>query len=52
MELIIHASDISNPLKIWSCAFEWNTRVLDEFWRQGDKERELGIPISYLCDRY
>jgi hypothetical protein len=27
-------------------------RVLDEFFLQGDKERDLGLPISNLCDRY
>ena len=52
MELILHAADISKPLKNWSCAFLWTTKVVDEFWIQGDLERDKGVPISYLCDRY
>lgn len=24
---------------------------MEEFYRQGDKERELGMPISYAFDR-
>jgi hypothetical protein len=24
---------------------------MDEFWAQGDKEKEMKLPISFLCDR-
>jgi len=29
----------------------WTTRCLEEFFAQGDKEREMGLPISPNCDR-
>ena len=29
----------------------WTSRCLDEFFAQGDKERERGLPISPNCDR-
>lgn len=29
----------------------WTDRCLDEFFAQGDKERERGLPISPNCDR-
>ena len=48
---LIHASDISNPTKPFEIYSKWVDRILEEFFNQGDKEKELGIPISYLCDR-
>ena len=29
----------------------WTDRCLDEFFEQGDKERNMGVPISPNCDR-
>lgn len=48
---LIHASDISNPIKPFDIYKNWISRVLQEFFEQGDKEKALGLPISYLCDR-
>ncbi len=52
MEAIIHACDVSNPIKGFDIYKAWTERVLNEFWLQGDKEREKNLPISYLCDKY
>ena len=49
---LIHASDISNPVKPIDIYREWVNRVFMEFFDQGDKERQQGLKISYLCDRY
>ena len=48
---VIHLADISNPTKPLKVYKEWAERCMSEFWLQGDKERELGIPFSFLCDR-
>jgi hypothetical protein len=49
--LALHAADISNPAKSFDLARTWTQRVMTEFFRQGDLERERGLPISPMCDR-
>eukprot|EP01083_Nonionella_stella_P075224 204367_1 len=51
MEIALHLSDISNPSKKLSVSIEWTKRITQEFFAQGDMERELQLPISPGCDR-
>ena len=51
MESIIHSSDVSNPIRPWKVCFQWTTKVMAEFWAQGDQEKQLNLPVTYLCDR-
>jgi len=51
MNIVIHACDISNPTKPFEIYSKWADKVMNEFWIQGDREKELGLPISFLCDR-
>lgn len=52
LNLCIHASDISNPTKPFDIYEIWADKVINEFWKQGDKERELGLKISNGYDRH
>ena len=52
MDSLIHAADISNPVKPYPIYSEWTDRILKEYWNQGDNERSKGLPVSYLMDRY
>ena len=50
-ESVLHLADISHPGKPWQLHHEWSLRVCEEFYRQGDEEKDRGIPVSPLCDR-
>ena len=52
LQNMIHCSDISNPTKPLELYIKWTDRIMEEFWRQGDKERDLGLEISPMCDRH
>ena len=51
LNMLIHSADISNPAKPGKISQQWTDRVYEEFFRQGDLEKKLGIPISMMCDR-
>jgi len=48
---LVHAADISNGLKPSALALKWSAAVMEEFFRQGDLEVTLGMPISHFYDR-
>ena len=49
---MVHCSDLSNPTKPLDIYRQWVDRIMDEFFRQGDREREIGMEVSPMCDRY
>jgi hypothetical protein len=51
LNFLISFSDTGHCCKAFDVHFDWSSRLMEEFWHQGDVEKELGIPISFLCDR-
>jgi len=51
MNVFLHVADISNPTRPWTICREWAFRCLQEFFAQGDREKQLGLPVQILNDR-
>ncbi|XP_075869381.1 3',5'-cyclic-AMP phosphodiesterase 4C-like [Nelusetta ayraudi] len=49
---MVHCADLSNPTKTLVVYQQWTERIMEEFFRQGDKERERGMEISAMCDKH
>uniref|UniRef100_H3A4S4 Phosphodiesterase n=1 Tax=Latimeria chalumnae TaxID=7897 RepID=H3A4S4_LATCH len=51
LSLLLHTADISHPTKPWKMHSRWTKALMEEFFQQGDREAEMGLPFSPLCDR-
>ncbi|XP_064171249.1 3',5'-cyclic-AMP phosphodiesterase 4C [Anguilla rostrata] len=49
---MVHCADLSNPTKPLAVYRQWTERIMQEFFRQGDRERERGMEISPMCDKH
>ena len=52
--MVKHLKNSRICLQIYNTNFCLNRcdRIMEEFFQQGDKEREAGIDISPMCDRF
>ena len=48
---MVHCADLSGPTKPLPLYCRWCDRIMEEFFQQGDKEKEVGLDISPMCDR-
>lgn len=51
MEVALHTCDVSPPCRSFEIVHEWTYLLFEEFFAQGDLEKEQSLPISFLCDR-
>ncbi|TYZ64153.1 hypothetical protein PybrP1_004447 [[Pythium] brassicae (nom. inval.)] len=51
LQMVLHAADVSNPAKSIDLCKKWADKIMVEFYQQGDKERELQLPVSVGYDR-
>ncbi|XP_059620255.1 uncharacterized protein LOC132264168 [Phlebotomus argentipes] len=52
LQIALKCADISNPCRPWDVSKKWSQKVCEEFFRQGDYERQLNLPVTSLCDRF
>jgi len=51
MKMSLKCADVGHTAKSLPLHLKWTERVIEEFYRQGDEERRLGLPISPFMDR-
>ncbi|KAI8853281.1 hypothetical protein BC829DRAFT_360090 [Chytridium lagenaria] len=51
MEIAMKCADLNNPSKTPDLAGRWCENIMEEFYRQGDCERDIGLPVSQFMDR-
>ncbi|XP_011495898.1 PREDICTED: cAMP-specific 3',5'-cyclic phosphodiesterase isoform X2 [Ceratosolen solmsi marchali] len=52
LENLVHCADLSNPTKPLPLYRRWVDLLMEEFFQQGDREREQNMDISPMCDRH
>lgn len=51
LQIALKCSDISNQARPWKVANRWNNAVYEEFYHEGDLDREAGRQVTPLFDR-
>ncbi|KAI8845597.1 hypothetical protein BC829DRAFT_363659 [Chytridium lagenaria] len=51
LNIAIKCADVNNPTKPNESCRVWTDLICEEFFRQGDEEKRLGLPISMFMNR-
>ena len=51
LDFMIHLADLAHNTRLFDISLKWVELLSEEFWSQGDLEKQRNLPISFLCDR-
>merc|ERR1719321_1390943 len=51
LNILLHCADVNNPMKPWTLCKRLAFLCLDEYFAQGDLEKQVNIPVGMLNDR-
>lgn len=51
LQIALKCADLCNPCRPWLISQRWSHQVCQEFYRQGDYERQLNLPTTPTFDR-
>ena len=51
LDFMLHLADLGHNTKLFRVSLKWVELLSEEFWRQGDLEKDNNLPVSFLCDR-
>lgn len=52
LKIALKCADLGNPCRSWELSRRWSELICSEFYRQGDFERQLNLPVTAICNRY
>lgn len=52
LQIALKCADLGNPCRVWPLSKQWTQAICTEFYRQGDFERRLNMPVSAICNRF
>ncbi|XP_053210158.1 uncharacterized protein LOC128393950 [Panonychus citri] len=51
MQIALKCADLGNPCRPWVLSKKWTAQICDEFYRQGDYEKQLNMQVTPIFDR-
>lgn len=51
LQMALKCADLGNPCRPWLISRVWSQLICDEFYRMGQIERRLGVPLTPICQR-
>lgn len=52
LKIALKCADLANPCRSWQLSRRWSEQICSEFYRQGDYERQLNLPVTPIFNRY